>query len=163
MSIEEEQRQLDEYKKEIDISIDPVNKESFNNTWTRIKDFSIDQKASFIKIFRMYMVDIITFKNCTQKYIIMNHMNTLMDSISVVLLPLPVFPPAAPEPFDISVKNFYKKLENMYKLYKKMSALLISCGSGFKKSKRSSKAKQRSSKTKQRSSKTKQRSSKTKL
>ena len=68
MSIEEEQRQLDEYKKEIDISIDPVNKESFNNTWTCIKDFSIDQKASFIKIFRMYMVDIITFKNCTQKY-----------------------------------------------------------------------------------------------
>ena len=32
MSIEEEQRQLDEYKKEIDTSIDPVNKESFNNT-----------------------------------------------------------------------------------------------------------------------------------
>ena len=90
----------------------------------------------------MYMVDIITFKNCTQKYIIMNHMNTLMDSISV--------------------KNFYKKLENMYKLYKKMSVLLISYGSGFKKSKRSSKTKQRSSKTKHRSSKTKQRSSKTK-
>ena len=65
----------------------------------------------------------------------MNHMNTLMDSISV--------------------KNFYKKLENMYKLYKKMSVLLISYGSGFKKSKRSSKTKQRSSKTKQRSSKTK--------